>query len=944
MQKLSHNLSLAFIIASLTVPVIAHANPSGGKIIAGDAEINFTDMGKRLDINQQSQNAIIEWDSFSIDVDELVNFSQPSVDAIALNRIIGTSPSDILGQLTANGNVWIVNPNGVFFGKKASVDVGGLLATTLDIDDADFMGERYEFHNNAGSRASVINAGTISVTDAGLAALVGPHVENSGVVMANLGQVNLSAANGFTLDFKGDGKVNFLITNAIADAPDAVQDGADALIENSGDLISDGGQVIVSASTAAGVIDQVVNTSGLIRAQSLNNVNGVVLLDGGENGTVEVSGDIDAQGLQHDTDTGGQIDILGDEIEINSGAVVDASGKAGGGLIQVGGVIGGNISQRARETQLLFDSQVLANSLDTGDAGKIYVWGDENALFQGTVAAAARGASGDGGFIEISSGINLLVASSDTDVSSSTGIPGTVLFDPETLIVESFSGTLLISSDTVYEAEKDIIFNSPVHFFSGDPTNQRINISATAGENLVVNSDLFCTACNLEFSAGTDIILNSAFRVFAVVGQGDSNYVGGSIFKFEAGRDAVFDTGYLIFGNTHNLDLITFHKFRIEANRNIEFLGEGARILYGTIAEFDAGQIVRLIDERPSTAFPVFVLAEYLSNPDQINTIFHSMTLENSALNISAGDMIEIDGIYLSLNAGSSVTEEPSNNGTSSRTASNQLCMTCMPTAVSLNAPSISDFQLGIIQYFIDADIINNHGGFGGIIREEINFVTTGQLNDSLVFDPYTDQFEASPGNELAIYTLRLQQIDGALLQSGGTSPMPDPDPMPDPEEPAMDDTDIIPPATDDGFSCNLNGSASELVVCLDLLEQQSVETRRELEIIEQQIADEEWRQTERLRLDELDKPLEEDVLGNALVGFGAGAFFARLTGGSIAEEVAAFLGELGWEASQDWYENRYKWHATDALRSMREKRHLPGMEQRIERFCERHKTIAACN
>jgi filamentous hemagglutinin family protein len=176
----------------------------------------------RLDVTQTTQKAVVNWDSFSVGSGAQVNFAQPGSGSVTLNRVTTPNlPSEILGRITANGQVWLVNPAGVFIGAGARIDVAGFLATTHDIADADFMAGNYRFRATDAAPASVENEGTITVAAAGLAALVAPHVANRGVIAARLGTAVLGAGEAFTVDLAGEigaimGTVDTLVLQDVA--------------------------------------------------------------------------------------------------------------------------------------------------------------------------------------------------------------------------------------------------------------------------------------------------------------------------------------------------------------------------------------------------------------------------------------------------------------------------------------------------------------------------------------------------------------------------------------------------------------------------------------------------------------------------------------------------------------------------------------------------------
>src|SRR4051812_39818789 len=165
----------------------AHAAPFGGVVAAGGAGIAST--GTRTTITQTTSSAVINWQGFGVAAGESVRFQQPGSSSVTLNRVLGPDPSAIFGSLSANGKVFLVNPAGVLFGPGASVNVGGLVASTLNITDGDFMGGRYPF--SGGGRGAVVNQGTITA-DGGYVALLGTEVSNHGVISARLGSVALA--------------------------------------------------------------------------------------------------------------------------------------------------------------------------------------------------------------------------------------------------------------------------------------------------------------------------------------------------------------------------------------------------------------------------------------------------------------------------------------------------------------------------------------------------------------------------------------------------------------------------------------------------------------------------------------------------------------------------------------------------------------------------------
>lgn len=432
----------------------ARANPDGAAIAAGQATITSPN-AHTVHINQTTNKAIINWQSFNIQHNETTRFKQPSAKSIILNRINPANGiSKIYGKLLSNGNVWLLNPAGIYFGPSAYVNVAGLLATTADINDADFMNGNYHFKQSPYWNGSIINDGKI-IAHKGAVALFAPGVENNNLVMAYVGDVVLGAANEFTLDFYGDGMVQYDISEGVAKkGVDSNNKELQYILNNKGKLISNGGRVIMSVKTARNIIDNVVNTDGLIRANSARlQKNGEIILSA-NGGSVNVKGKIQATGKRKG-ETGGVIQILGDNITINN-ADIDASGNAGGGTILIGGDYKGQNTKILNATNTSVGSDVLikANAAETGNGGKVIIWSDNNTNFHGSISAQGGADGGNGGFIETSGKNYLNVSGARVNASAANGNAGMWLLDPRNVVISSSSTTC----------------SSPPCFSAGDPT------------------------------------------------------------------------------------------------------------------------------------------------------------------------------------------------------------------------------------------------------------------------------------------------------------------------------------------------------------------------------------------------------------------------------------------------------------------------------------------
>lgn len=185
-------LSVAIMAAGQALCVAPTlAGPEGGRVTGGDGSIDQRD--RTTTVNQHTDRMVVDWDSFNVDSDEIVNYIQPGTDSIALNRILGHRGSEIHGQINANGHVVLVNPHGMVFGEGAQVNVGGIIASGLRMEADDFMNGDFRFAAMEGSEGAVVNRGLIQAATGGSVSLLGKKVTNEGMISANLGAVNLAA-------------------------------------------------------------------------------------------------------------------------------------------------------------------------------------------------------------------------------------------------------------------------------------------------------------------------------------------------------------------------------------------------------------------------------------------------------------------------------------------------------------------------------------------------------------------------------------------------------------------------------------------------------------------------------------------------------------------------------------------------------------------------------
>jgi filamentous hemagglutinin family protein len=433
-------LSLAtLLVAAVLDPVGSFANPAGANVTGGAATV--TGQGtSSVTIDQSSDRAFIEWNSFSIAKGESVRFNQPSVSSVTANKVVGVAPSEILGSLSANGRLILINPNGIFFGQGSTVDAAGLIATTLDLDKDSFLGGgQLRFSSSADISASVVNEGTLTIADAGLGALVAPHVRNSGALVAGLGTAVLASGKAFTVDFAGDGLITFALGEGLA----ATLVGADgkplvAQVEQAGQVTA--GRVVLSAAAAREVVNQSVNVSGLVRAASgARNADGSISLRGANSVAVAAGAEVSGAKVSVDADSvavagivsASSIQLTGEHVSVLAGATLSSNG----GSILVGGDWQGSDGVRQALITTLSDGA----TIDAGQGGTAVLWSDiTNTKSVTTVAGTVRAL---GGRIETSGYLLELPG------LVQAGLGGSWLIDPSNVVINTTSTTGSLAGD-----------------------------------------------------------------------------------------------------------------------------------------------------------------------------------------------------------------------------------------------------------------------------------------------------------------------------------------------------------------------------------------------------------------------------------------------------------------------------------------------------------------
>ncbi len=465
----------------------AQANPVGAAVVNGQA--SFASTANTLTVTN-TPGTIINWQGFSIQQNEITRFAQQSASSTVLNRVVTNNPSQILGTLQSNGRVFLVNPNGIIFGAGSTVDVAGLVATTLNLSNADFLAGRHNFTQVPGA-ANISNAGNLTAQSGGEIYLIAPNVENTGIITAPNGDILLAAGHEVQLVNSLDPNLRVNITAPAGDAT------------NVGQLVASAGRL--------GLFGTVVKNSGNVSADSATLQGGKIVFKASQRAVI--GGTVSATGT-----SGGAIQALGNEVQITAGAALDASGTQGGGTILVGGDAHGNNTsiQNAANTFVASTAQMHADAIQHGNGGKVIVWANDTTLMYGNASARGGAQGGNGGFVE-TSGKRMLSVTNPADVSAPKGNGGTWLLDPFAITVVSTptAGTLDTSNPNfVANAAVSTVTNTVIQGALSMGTNVVLDTSAgTCGTcNITVNAPITAllpvTGATLTMNAADNIIIN----------------------------------------------------------------------------------------------------------------------------------------------------------------------------------------------------------------------------------------------------------------------------------------------------------------------------------------------------------------------------------------------------------------------------------------------------
>ncbi len=499
-------LSIAFTggVGAQSPPAINQL-PMGGTVVRGAATIQQTANAQAatMTVNQSSQRAVVNWNTFNIGSAASVNFVQPNAQAVTLNRVNDSNPSQIFGRMTSNGQVVLTNANGVYFAPGSSVDVGGITATTHSISDDNFMSGNSVFERN-GATGKVVNGGSINAALGGYVALLAPEVQNTGVVVARAGTVAMASGELITLNIDGSGGLAGIVTT-----PSTIS----SLVENKHAVQAPDGQIILSAVALSKLQTGIVKNSGSLEVNSL-------------------------------VSKGGKIYLEANDITLSSTSKLEAKGPTGGGTVLVGGDWQGSGDLRqATQVTMQAGATIDASATGKGDGGKVVLWSDVTNAdsvthVQGSIQAQAGPQGGNGGQVE-TSGHLLHIDGIQVSTQAPKGQSGAWLLDPTDFTIAAAGG------DMTGTRLGELLLNNDITIQTGTGTNTATSYFGTSGTagNINVNDAVSWSSHKLTLAASNNIYINDVMTATSTAslalnyGQGAVAAANTSVIKTKLGSN-----------------------------------------------------------------------------------------------------------------------------------------------------------------------------------------------------------------------------------------------------------------------------------------------------------------------------------------------------------------------------------------------------------------------
>ncbi|MCE2916969.1 MAG: filamentous hemagglutinin N-terminal domain-containing protein, partial [Rubrivivax sp.] len=490
-------LHAAALVACGFAPSVL-ALPQGAQPSFGQTQVQTPAAGQ-MTITQTTARAGIDWASFSIAAGERVNIVQPGTSSVLLNRVVGDNPSQIYGSLTANGGVWLINPRGIVFGRDSRVDVGSLVASTLSITNDDVQSGRLLL-GRGGQGAGEMRVDGAIVARGGTVVLAAPQLVVGGQIEA--ARVGLVAATEVLVDVEGDGLIFFNARN----------DGSlDTKLSVLGQVKADGGLAEVRAAARAGFASTVLNMDGIVQARGLGERQGKIVIDGGTSGITSVAGTVD---VSNASGKGGDARVLGEKILLDKTALVDASGRDGGGAVRIGGDWQGKAADGIHNAEQLIvrsGAEVRADAGERGDGGLVVFWSEKATRYFGHVSARGGLLGGDGGKAEVSSK-GWLDFQGTADLSAPLGRVGDLLLDPTNIEIVTVGGTVLGGDVDFGDADLDV--GNQISRFTPASLVTRIgaaNTTLSATNNITITNTVNAAAAanSLTLQARGSVLVNA---------------------------------------------------------------------------------------------------------------------------------------------------------------------------------------------------------------------------------------------------------------------------------------------------------------------------------------------------------------------------------------------------------------------------------------------------
>ncbi|MGH8688446.1 MAG: beta strand repeat-containing protein [Burkholderiales bacterium] len=518
----------------------ARANPSGPTVANGAA--SFAASGSKLTVTN-TPGAIINWQQFSIQANEVTRFVQQNAASAVLNRVLGGNPSAILGTLSSNGRVYLINASGITIGAGARIDVAGFAASTLGLSDADFIAGRNRFAGT-GQEGALSNAGRITTPEGGFVYLVAPKVENGkdAVITSPGGTVTIAA-----------GRTVELVNSREPDVRVEYTAGGEAV--NAG--------AIVAASGSVGIYGTLVRSSGLVSAsRAVAGDGGSIVFKSAGDTLLEAGSRTEAVG-----DKGGSVQVLGDHVGVLDGASIDASGDAAGGTVLVGGDLHGANAAVQNATRTYFGAGA---TIRADGGGKVVVWSDDITRAYGTISAK-------GGFVEVS-GANLLDFAARVDAA-------TILLDPQDITIQNTGGasnaqvggadtSILFADGTppantnytlndetlealtgniVLQAQRDLTINAGLSGGGLVLTNAGQGITLQAGRNITIGSPIVTQGGAIQLEADSPSSPSGAANGAGTLSINANITSNGGHVTLIAGGNSITGGGGITFGSTGSM-------------------------------------------------------------------------------------------------------------------------------------------------------------------------------------------------------------------------------------------------------------------------------------------------------------------------------------------------------------------------------------------------------